>query len=102
MAGTIRIAYIVGDATQAGFAEGVRSGLASLLSTLSIISLSLLVTNLLPIPLLDGGLILIFLVETIRRKPLKPKTIYRLTMAGFFIVAAIFLFSLINDIIFFS
>jgi regulator of sigma E protease len=102
VAGTARIVFMVGDATVEGFSSGIRDGIASSLKILSLISLSLLVTNLLPIPVLDGGLIVVFLIEAIRRKPLKARTLYRITMAGFAVVAAIFLFSLFSDILYFT
>jgi regulator of sigma E protease len=102
LAGPARIVTMVGDVTNSGFSLGVKEGITSALGVLSVISLSLLLTNLLPIPLLDGGLIIIFLIEAIRRKQLRPRTLYRLTTAGFLIVAAIFLFSVFNDILFYS
>jgi len=100
--GVARIIYFTGDTAVSGFSSGFRSGIESLFRFLAGISVSLLVTNLLPIPVLDGGLIVIFLIETIRRKPLKARTLYRITLAGFAVVGAIFLFSTFSDILFFS
>lgn len=50
---------------------------------LSLISLSLGVTNLLPFPALDGGKIFILLIEAIRRKPMKENTEILIQMIGF-------------------
>lgn len=50
---------------------------------LAIISLSLGITNLLPIPALDGGKILILIIEAIRRKPMKEKTEIAIQLVGF-------------------
>lgn len=50
---------------------------------LAIISLSLGITNLLPIPALDGGKILILLIEAIRRKPMKENTEIAIQLVGF-------------------
>ncbi len=50
---------------------------------LALISLSLGITNLLPFPALDGGKILILLIEAIRRKPLKENTEIAIQMLGF-------------------
>ena len=50
------------------------------------ISLSLGIFNLLPIPALDGGRILLLVVEGIRRKPLKEKTEQNIIMVGFIII----------------
>ena len=47
------------------------SGIINYLHLLAVISVSLGVTNLLPIPALDGGKIIILLIEVIRRKPMK-------------------------------
>lgn len=50
---------------------------------MALISLSLGITNLLPFPALDGGKILILLVEAIRRKPLKENTEIAIQLLGF-------------------
>ena len=66
---------------------------------LSLISLSLGVTNLLPIPALDGGKILILIIEAIRRKPLKQELELKIQLLGFSVIIAISLFITWNDII---
>lgn len=48
-------------------------GIADFIYLLALISLSLGVTNLLPFPPLDGGKIVIYLIEAIRRKPISEK-----------------------------
>lgn len=58
---------------------------------MSLVSVSLGVTNLLPIPALDGGKILILLIEWIRRKPLKEEVEIKIQMTG---LAFLLLFSL--------
>lgn len=50
---------------------------------MAIVSLSLGITNLLPFPALDGGKILILIIEAIRRKPLKENTEIWIQMVGF-------------------
>ena len=59
------------------------SGIFEFFNMMAIISLSLGITNLLPIPALDGGKILIILIEAIRRKPLSQKTQMNLQLIGF-------------------
>lgn len=59
------------------------SGLFEFFNMMAIISLSLGITNLLPIPALDGGKILLLLIEAIRRKPLKQKTEITIQLLGF-------------------
>ena len=74
------------------------SGIINYLNLLAVISVSLGVTNLLPIPALDGGKILILLIEIIRRKPMKVETEAKIQLLGFSILMALFLFVTYNDI----
>ena len=66
---------------------------------LSLVSVSLGVTNLLPIPALDGGKILILLIEAIRGKPLKENVEVQIQMIGFSFLIAISLYVTYNDIL---
>ena len=75
------------------------NGIKEFLYMLALISLSLGITNLLPIPALDGGKILILLVEAIRRKPLDEKLEINLQLIGFSILIAISLYVTYNDIL---
>ena len=69
--------------------EGFVVGLQRTLSLMMLISVSLGVFNLLPIPVLDGGRLLFYIIEAIRRKPLNPKI--EQTISGVF---ALLLFGL--------
>ena len=75
------------------------TGIANYLNLLAVISVSLGVTNLLPIPALDGGKIIILLIELIRRKPMKTETEAKIQLVGFSILMALFLIVTYNDII---
>ena len=75
------------------------NGVREFISMLALISLSLGVTNLLPIPALDGGKILILIVEAIRRKPLNEKTEINIQLIGFSILIALSLYITYNDIL---
>lgn len=75
------------------------SGIKEFIYMLALISLSLGVTNLLPIPALDGGKILILLIEAIRRKPLKEKTEINIQLIGFSILIGLSLYITYNDIL---
>lgn len=66
---------------------------------LSVISLSLGITNLLPIPPLDGGKLLIYIIEWIKRKPLKEETSLKIQMLGFAFILGLSVFVMYNDII---
>ena len=74
------------------------NGIMNYLHLLAVISVSLGVTNLLPIPALDGGKILILLIEIIRRKPMKIETEAKIQFLGFSILMALFLIVTYNDI----
>lgn len=74
-------------------------GITDFVYMLALISLSLGVTNLLPIPALDGGKILILIIEAIRRKPLKEELEIGIQLAGFAILIALSIFVTYNDII---
>jgi regulator of sigma E protease len=65
---------------------------------LSVISVSLGVTNLLPIPALDGGKILILLIELIRRKPMKQNTELTITALGMLFLLTIAVMVTVNDV----
>lgn len=73
-------------------------GLADYIYLISAVSLSLGVTNLLPVPPLDGGKILIYIIESIRRKPFKEETQVAIQMTGFLLIMALSVFVMINDI----
>ena len=74
------------------------TGIADFVYILSVISLSLGVTNLLPIPALDGGKILILLIEAIRRKPMKEELEIKIQMLGFAFLITLSLIVTYNDI----
>lgn len=84
-----------------GISEAVAktNGFQEFIYLLALISLSLGVTNLLPIPALDGGKILILIIEAIRRKPMKEKTEINLQLLGFSILIALAIFVTYNDIL---
>ena len=84
-----------------GISEAVAKtkGFEEFIYLLALISISLGITNLLPIPALDGGKILILLIEAIRRKPLKEETEINIQMLGFTLLIALALYVSYNDII---
>ncbi len=75
------------------------TGVINYIYLLAVISVSLGVTNLLPIPALDGGKILILFIEIIRRKPMKVETEAKIQLIGFSILMALFLIVTYNDIL---
>ena len=77
VAGPIRITVMLGETAKTGFAAGFTEGLVTMLNFLALISVSLFIMNLLPIPILDGGIILFAIIEIIRGKGVSPKTMQR-------------------------
>ena len=74
------------------------TGLKEYLYIMSVVSVSLGITNLLPIPALDGGKILLLLIEAIRRKPVSDKVQIQLQLLGFSLLIALSIFVTYNDI----
>ncbi len=84
-----------------GISEAVSKtqGIMEFAYMLALISLSLGVTNLLPFPPLDGGKVLILIIEAIRRKPMKENIEIGIQMAGFCILIGLSIFVTYNDIL---
>ncbi len=91
LGGPIAIAQFAGQAAE--------SGIMAFLSSMAFISLQLGIFNLLPLPVLDGGLILLFIVEAIRRKPFSDKFKEVWQRLGFALIITLLTFVLINDLL---
>lgn len=89
LGGPVRIAQIAGQQMAAGW--------VNLLHFAGLLSVSLGVLNLFPIPILDGGHLVFFAVEAIRRKPLSVETRERLQMVGLVLLVSLMLFVFYND-----
>ncbi len=74
------------------------NGIVEFLYLLSIISISLGITNLFPVVPLDGGKILLLIIEAIRKKELKEETELRIQSVGFVLLIAFSLIVTIHDI----
>ena len=91
MSGPLSIADIAGDAAKAG--------LGYFLKVLALVSISLGILNLLPIPLLDGGQIVYQLAEWIKGAPLSERAMVLGQQIGIFFVIALTGFAFYNDIV---
>lgn len=78
--------------------QAAASGLESVLSLMAAISINLGIFNLIPIPALDGGKIVINILEAIRRKPLKQETETYITLAGVAVMLILMIAVTWNDI----
>ncbi|PIS01012.1 MAG: RIP metalloprotease RseP [Chlamydiae bacterium CG10_big_fil_rev_8_21_14_0_10_35_9] len=82
------------QAVQMSWAQGVKEALF----WLGFISLNLAIVNLLPIPVLDGGYILISVAEMITKKRMKPKTMEKLIFPFVILLIAFFVYVTYQDI----
>jgi regulator of sigma E protease len=79
--------------------QAAKAGLAALLQLLAVLSISLAVINLLPLPALDGGHLVFLLIELVTRKRISPVWQERITTGGFFLLMALMVFVLYNDVV---
>jgi regulator of sigma E protease len=98
VSGPIRITYLVGEVASRSFQEGIGTGISTLFRFIALISVALCFGNLLPIPALDGGLILLSLVEMVKGSQVSPRTFYRYQTIGFFIILGILILTTFGDI----
>ncbi len=90
LGGPIMIAQVSG--------QQASQGLLSFIGFIGVLSLSLGVFNLLPIPPLDGGHIAFFLVEAIKGSPVSLKSREVVTQIGVFLIVSLLIFVSYNDI----
>lgn len=102
ISGPVRITYFIGNVASSGFAAGFRQGTTSFLRFLSFISIALFIMNLLPIPILDGGMILLNLISWVMRRPIASRYIKIFQMAGSLFIIMLLLFATYGDIVFLS
>ncbi|RUM28579.1 MAG: RIP metalloprotease RseP [Aquifex sp.] len=91
LGGPIAIARIAGQAAQSGFIP--------YLMMMAFISLQLGIFNLIPLPVLDGGLILLFAIEWVKGRPLPEKFKEYWQKIGLALIITLTIFVFINDIL---
>jgi regulator of sigma E protease len=92
--GPIVIGYFVGKVTVEGFKESLYTGFRSFFEIISMISLALAFFNLLPIPALDGGYVILNIYEIIFQKSINLSILYRVVMI-FFILLLFIMFIIV-------
>ena len=102
VSGPARITTMLGDTVKISFKASIRAGIVNTLEFMALISVSLFMMNLLPIPVLDGGLILSSLIEFIIRRKLSPKLLYRIQIIGIIFIAFLFIIAIYGDINYFT
>ncbi len=90
LGGPLRIAQLSGEVAQLG--------LPSLIDFIAVLSVNLGLINLFPIPILDGGHLVFFLVEAIRGRPLPQRAVEYGFRAGFALLVGLFVFATWNDL----
>ena len=90
LGGPLRIAQLSGQVAALGF--------ATLVSFVAVLSVNLGLINLFPIPILDGGHLMFYLIEAVRGRPLPPRAVEYGFRAGFALLAALFVFVTWNDL----
>jgi regulator of sigma E protease len=90
LGGPIRIAEVSGQVASVGFVP--------LLNLTAVLSVSIGLINLFPIPLLDGGHLLFYLIEAVRRKPLSERTQEIGFRIGLALVLMLMMFATWNDL----
>lgn len=90
LGGPISIAQIAGSSAE--------QGVTSFISFLAMISITLGILNLLPIPMLDGGHLAMFAVEAVRGKPISEITQMQIQKVGFLILIMVMFIAFFNDL----
>lgn len=91
LGGPILIAQMAGEQMKAGW--------LNLFSFMAVLSVNLGIINLFPIPILDGGHLLFFSIEAVRRKPLTLQVQARLQQIGIALLASLMLLVFYNDFV---
>ena len=97
--GEVSLKNLSGPVTIADYAgQSARLGAEAYIGFMALISISLGVLNLLPIPVLDGGHLLYYSAELIKGRPLSQRFIELSQRAGFGVLIALMAIALVNDI----
>ena len=95
-ASTKNLSGVIGIAQVAG-AEA-KQGVSRLLRFMAVLSLTLCIMNLLPIPVLDGGHLLYYLIELVSGRPVGERVLVAGQVAGLVLLAGLICLAFYNDI----
>ncbi len=79
--------------------QAMNMGIFALLSVIALLSVNLGILNLLPLPVLDGGYLLILIIEGITGRKLKGRAMEIAILGGWLLIAALFAFTMWNDLV---
>ncbi len=102
VSGPLRITYMTGEIAVAAFSTSIGEGFQIFFRFLAILNIALFVMNLLPIPALDGGQILLACFEGLFRRQPSPRALYIYQMIGTVLVLGLVVLAFTNDILFFT
>lgn len=98
VAGPVQIVSMVGESVGAGRSVGLWAVVYVISSWMLLLSASLGIMNLLPLPALDGGRLLFLLIELVRGRPIDPEKEGMVHMAGMMLLMTLMVLILFNDI----
>ncbi|MDD6428126.1 MAG: M50 family metallopeptidase [Lachnospiraceae bacterium] len=98
MSGPVGIVKTIGDTYKSSLADGIYYVVMNLINITILLTANLGVMNLLPFPALDGGRLLIFIIEGISRKKIPEKVEEYINGVGFVILMALMVIIMGNDI----
>lgn len=104
LSGPVQNTYIIGEVAKTSVSTDTQGrhswSLYNILTLLAFINLALGIMNLLPVPLLDGGLLLLYMIEAIRSKYLSAQAMRLYQMIGLSFIVLLFVLALGSDIFF--
>ena len=99
MSGPVGIVKVIDDTYEVSAVDGAFYIAMNMLNIAIMLSANLGVMNLLPLPALDGGRLLFFIIEVFRRRKMKDEIEGAIHTIGFMLLMALMVFVMINDII---
>ncbi len=98
LSGPVGVVNVISDTVEESRSDGTFYVFLNLINIAILLSANLGVMNLLPIPALDGGRLLILLIELVRRKRMNPELETRIQLIGAAFLIVLMVFVMFNDV----